>query len=313
MAERVINMDYYTERNGLRHKPEKTYDITTDRYCMLFDCCERYFDNIAWKYPEHCPDNGQIICGLDLVKFSTAMTFEIPTLFKADGIVNKPTINYNAFDDEGVYTDNKYDQYALLDLIELIYANALQIKSDYHSYFNHDHLHFFNNSSAKNSFRHEINNAFATTNLLYELGVDGKVVRLVEDSPVEDSLVDEVSQIEEPGLKELLECAISYHLSPDPSRQKDAVEKIWDALERIKTYYDSDKKNGVNLLLDKMTNNADYKKMLDEEFQNLTDIGNKFRIRHHETNKIDIDDIRYYDYLFNRCLSLLGLAIKFID
>ena len=281
---------------------------------MLFDCCDRYSNSIAWKYPEVCPDNGLLVCGLDLEKFSTAMSFEIPTLFKKDGIISKPVRNHNLFDGEGVYNDDKYDQYALLDLIEFIYANALQVKkNDYHSYFSHYHLSFLSNSSAKSSFRYEINNVFAITNLLYELGTDGKVVRLVEDSPVEDSLVDEVAQIQESGLKELIESAISYHLSPDPRRQKDAVEKIWDALERIKTCYDRDKKKSVNLLLDKMTNDADYKKMLDEEFRDLTNIGNNFRIRHHETNKIDINDIRHYDYLFNRCLSLLGLAIKFID
>ena len=61
------------------------------------------------------------------------------------------------------------------------------------------------------------------------------------------------------------------------------------------------------------------------EFRALTDIGNKFRIRHHETNKVDIADIRninlisyiadirYYDYLFNRCLSLINLAVQYLD
>jgi len=45
----------------------------------------------------------------------------------------------------------------------------------------------------------------------------------------------------------------------------------------------------------------------------LTSIGNKYRIRHHETDKIDITDVRYYDYLFNRCLSLIALAIKYLQ
>lgn len=49
------------------------------------------------------------------------------------------------------------------------------------------------------------------------------------------------------------------------------------------------------------------------EFRALTDIGNKFRIRHHETNKVDIADIRYCDYLFNRCLPLINLAIQYLD
>lgn len=49
------------------------------------------------------------------------------------------------------------------------------------------------------------------------------------------------------------------------------------------------------------------------EFITLTVIGNNFRTRHHETNKIDITDIRHYDYLFSRCVSLIALAIQYMD
>ena len=57
----------------------------------------------------------------------------------------------------------------------------------------------------------------------------------------------------------------------------------------------------------------DFAELFNTEFRILTDIGNKYRIRHHETNKIDIIDIRYYDYLFNRCLSLIALAIQYLE
>ena len=44
-------------------------------------------------------------------------------------------------------------------------------------------------------------------------------------------------------IKELLEEAILDYKIPNPSARRDAVEKIWDALERLKTYYTSlDKK-----------------------------------------------------------------------
>lgn len=59
--------------------------------------------------------------------------------------------------------------------------------------------------------------------------------------------------------------------------------------------------------------NSDYVDLFNEEFKMLTSIGNKYRIRHHETDKIDITDVRYYDYLFNRCLSLIALAIKYLQ
>ena len=89
-----------------------------------------------------------------------------------------------------------------------------------------------------------------------------------------------------------------------------ATEKIWDAFERIKTYYCwCDKKTSADRLLDLISkNNADYKAMLQEEFSALTKLGNEFRIRHHETNKKDICCNEHYDYLFFRCLSVLKLA-----
>ncbi|MCT0449644.1 hypothetical protein EFK69_10865 [Lactococcus lactis subsp. lactis] len=52
--------------------------------------------------------------------------------------------------------------------------------------------------------------------------------------------------------------------------------------------------------------------LFNNEFRALTEIGNNFRIRHHETNKIDIIDIKYYDYLFNRCMSLIALVIQYL-
>ena len=56
----------------------------------------------------------------------------------------------------------------------------------------------------------------------------------------------------------------------------------------------------------------EYRKLFEDEFKTLTDIGNGFRIRHHETNSINIDDDRYYDYFYLRCLALLSTAVKFI-
>lgn len=53
-----------------------------------------------------------------------------------------------------------------------------------------------------------------------------------------------------------------------------------------------------------------YIDLFDNEFKTLTEIGNNYRIRHHETYKVEITDISHYDYFFNRCLSLMALAIK---
>lgn len=91
--------------------------------------------------------------------------------------------------------------------------------------------------------------------------------------------------------------------------------KIWDAFERLKTFYHPlDKKNSISKIIKDMAHNQeDFTKLFNDEFNNLTAIGNNFRIRHHETDKIDIVDPRYCDYFFNRCLSLIALAIQYLD
>lgn len=305
-------MNYYTERHGLRPSIERTYTITIDRYCILFECCERYFDNIAWCYPEACPDNSSLCCGLDINKFSNELTYDIPTIHKEDGVICKPKITHNIFDTED-HCDN-YDQYALLDLIELIYENSKDIVDrKHHSFFGHDHLYFGNTSKIKKKFVRDINQIFSKTGLLYELTTTGQISRIVENSPVDKTLLKKIDEISEPGLKGLLEMAIAYHLAPDTNRNMDAVEKIWDALERLKTYYGKDKKESVGKLIDNMSDGEAYHRIFEEEFIKLSSIGNDFRIRHHETGKIEITDMRYYDYFFNRCLSLIGTTIAFLN
>ena len=141
-----------------------------------------------------------------------------------------------------------------------------------------------------------------------------EVERIEEAAVLSGKIERDINSVKEAGIKELLMIAIQKHRSPYPDDQKDAVEKIWDALERLKTYYaDRDKKASVTQIVKDMAGgNEEYLSLFNTEFKALTDIGNHYRIRHHETDKIDITDIRYYDYFFNRCLSLLAAAIQYL-
>ena len=111
----------------------------------------------------------------------------------------------------------------------------------------------------------------------------------------------------------MLQEATKYY---EEGNLKIAVEKLWDAFERLKTYYSPtlDKKNSINKIIrDMSNNNAPYREIFEKEFRELTAIGNNFRIRHHETTKIDIEDNRHYDYFYKRCLSLISFAIQYLD
>lgn len=307
-------MSYYTERHSMRAPIEKTYDISIMMYGLLFNCCEKYYNNLAWKYPEQCGD-GYGCSGLDYQKFSDDLNFEIPTLFRNEaGRISIPVIRRNIFvtDDDA----DEYDQYALLDYIELFANNCRDITvGSFHSYYGHYHLTCKTSQNVVADFQAEINGIFAKTGLLYHLSDDLEIERIFENTPLTPGIEATVSTVKELGTRELLQEAISLYKKPYPGCAKDAAEKIWDALERLKTYYfpELDKKKSSAKIVNDMANGKpEFIELFDAEFKALTDIGNGFRIRHHETSKIDITDSKYYDYLFNRCLSLIALAIQYL-
>lgn len=167
----------------------------------------------------------------------------------------------------------------------------------------------------KTPYQTAINASFRKDNIPFQLSDRGLVEIKNEQEVLSPEIIKSVSNISEPGIQELLTEAIEKHMQPTFQAHRDAAEKIWDALERLKTYYTGmDKKASVNKIINDMADGqVDYVTMFNTEFKALTDIGNDFRIRHHETSKIDIIDIRHYDYFFNRCLSLISTAILYLE
>lgn len=300
-------MSYFTERNNMRMPIEKTSTISIIMYSLIMDCCDKYLDNLAWLYPQQCPD-GRGICGLDYKKFSNILKFEIPNLHRG---------NYDRIEAPNEYDD--FDQYSLLDYVEYIAQNIKDITSrDYHSYFCHDDLGFETNPSIKIflQFQNEVNNIFQKTGLLYALTNNREVERIVEFDVLTENIESAVQTVHEKGTKEFLQEAIRFYKSPRQENQHLATEKVWDALERLKTYYSPtlDKKKSVEKIMQAMGNSDEnFINLFNTEFKMLTDIGNNFRIRHHETTKIDITDSKHFDYFFNRCLSLIALAIQYLN
>lgn len=138
-----------------------------------------------------------------------------------------------------------------------------------------------------------------------QIVVDLLEVALSEQASLSYDLVD--FQIDDHEFNKLIEQAFQYYKE---ARIDTATEKIWDAFERIKTFYKQyDKKGSITKLIDIVSkNNAEYREMVEEEFTSLTKLGNDFRIRHHETNKKDICCKEHYDYLFHRCIAVLRLV-----
>jgi len=95
----------------------------------------------------------------------------------------------------------------------------------------------------------------------------------------------------------------------NPKDKQVALEKLWDAFERIKTHFGTNKRESSSTLVDMISSDFD-RDFIEKEFKELTTIGNTYRIRHHEQGKIEIKDIRHIEYLFLRMLALLNLCLE---
>lgn len=294
----------------MRAPIEQTYEIDTSRYAVLFGCCEKYYDNIAWKYPKEC-DDGLGCCGLDKDRLADEMKYEIPGLYINDSRrIDVPRIVATSF--QNGLDDVEFNPYALLDFIEFMYENVRDIVRNH---FHPSRLTILNSRDVMIPFQTDINFCFLKTGLLYELKASGEVERVISHDVVTPDIVKSFLSIKEMGIRELLQEAIKLHRRHDPNAVRDSVEKLWDAFERMKTYYrDLGKKDSAKRIVADMTSGSeDYRMLIEEEFDKLTKIGNNFRIRHHETDKIEITDLRYYDYFFNRCVSLIALAVQYLE
>lgn len=196
---------------------------------------------------------------------------------------------------------NEHKQYTETnDLQDFICRNS--------PYYLFDAIEFFEKYNHTNDFTAQINTILNLNGIAFRLE-NGRIVNTF-DSQINNS---SLAQVQEVGLKELLQEASKYYNEGNLSI---AVEKLWDALERLKTYYSPtlDKKESVERIISDMSiNQAPFKELFNKEFQELTTIGNDYRIRHHETTKTNIEDSRHYDYFYKRCLSLISISIRFLE
>lgn len=295
----------YSERNGFRKNKEKTDKIDLHAYKLLLDCCEKYKSNLTYIFPkkEYHRFTEKTYTIFDETNFINTLKLLIPDLYINEaGKVDLPS-------------EENYNQLALIDYIEFFAQNIMDITVTWNNpkYRDFEYIDCLSTKYITNNFRDEINNIFNLAALTFVLNENGNIERINEWCSFVDEIQKDIEKVNEDGLEELLEEAVKLYKDPNPVSRKNAVEKLWDAFERLKTYYGANKKQSADKLVNSMaTNNEYFLQLFNDEFQVLTRIGNECRIRHHEMDKVEISE-EYYDYLFHRCISLIGLAIKYLD
>jgi len=284
--------DYFSDRERgprARTKPE----VEAPAWGGLVALIESYVSNGGFgiDFPEACPD-GRGPTGTDAHSFSLALRAEIPDI---EWPLRADTVPHTL---------------STLDLVEFCHRHVADpIEGTHHSFFGHSHLSF-DRPKGQADFRDRVNRIFGRNGIAFALEDDGKVLRLAPPI-LDEELRRATFETGDPTLDGLLEVARSKFLSPDPATRRDALEKLWDAWERLKSLEPGmDKKASAAVLLDKAADELNYRDVLEQEATALTKIGNRFRIRHSETTQVEIRTEDQVDYLFHRLLALILLLIR---
>lgn len=248
--------------------------------------------SFGYSFPEECPDGGGNICGCDSNKLSLSLAAEIPGIsLPLDASRMPPTLT-------------------ILDFLEFCHrAIGKPVKTDYHSFFRHHHLHF-EPEEGQTVFRNDIERIFSRNGIAYELRSDGSIVRLAPEG-LRETLASAIFRTGDSELDSLLNTARAKYLNPNLTIRQESLEKLWDAWERLKTIEPGrDKRASAAALLSKAASESTFREALDKEASELTRIGNTFRIRHSETTQVPLGLNEHVDYLFHRLFALIMLFLR---
>jgi len=284
---------YFTDREyGAR--PATIHVVNERLWAGLFSLIQTRIGDGSFgsRFPEKCPD-GYGSCGCDEEAFSRVLGAEVPWIEWPISVNNVP------------------DTPVTLDLLEFC-ARAVgePIQGAYHSYYRHHHLSW-NREAGLARFVADVNLLFRRNAVAYELAADGQARRLLPEA-VANAVGWALFQTGDAETDRLLEAARQRILSPKADDRRDALEKLWDAFERLKTLEPGrDKRAQADALLNRVAApGSGFREALGRESAELTAIGNRFRIRHSETTQEALTSLDQVDYLFTRMFAFVRMALK---
>ena len=198
----------------------------------------------------------------------------------------------------------------VFDLIEFSYEHVAEPKTygQPHSFFGHSH-YTYDQQEGRRKFEVAVNRLFERNGMVFEMK-QGEVIRMAPTG-LQKALAETIFRTGDKILDDLLETARQKFLNRELKVRRESLEKLWDAWERLKTVEPGkDKKAQATALLDKASNNPSLQEQLKKEARELSEIGNKFMIRHTETDKIPITESPLVDYLFHRMFAFIRLLLR---
>jgi len=281
----------FTERHGAtKPRVAEALDATTRDALLTLIRARMDEEWFGLRFPEKCRD-GHAHAGTDFSKLRRTM----------DG--------YGlAWPREPFANDNLPTDGQVFDLVEFTYEQVAEaLNPEFHSYWSHSH-YTYDQRQGQAKFATDVNRIFERNGIAFELA-EGEVRRLIP-APLHEELARSTVHTGDALLNQMLAAATEKYLHRDPVVRRESIEKLWDAWERLKTIETGqDKKARTAIILDKAANEPAFRDLLEREALQLTEIGNKFMIRHSEVGKVPIAEPRQVDYLFQRLHAAIWLLL----
>ncbi|MBA4418863.1 MAG: hypothetical protein C0392_13295 [Syntrophus sp. (in: bacteria)] len=296
-------MEYFSDREH-KSKPQTLDSVSPRAWGGIVALVQSLISTGAFghKYPEICP-NGNGPTGTDERSFVLALKAEIADIQWPLETERRESggLSWDA-------TPCAPDAMVVLDLIQFCYKTVSKpIQGNYHGYFRHYHLSF-EEEAGKEAFRENINTIFRRNGIAFILENDGSIKRIVPELFKES--ISTHLRTGDAILDNMIDEAQQKFVNPDCRIRREAVERLWDCWERIKTIENpDDKKKSTATLLDKAASEPNTRAVLEEEAKKLTDIGNAFHIRHSEVPQVMITENKIVDYLFYRLFIFIQMLV----
>lgn len=202
------------------------------------------------------------------------------------------------------------DTLLVLDFIEFVHATvAKPVVGKYHDFFNHYHL-TFDQAAGQEDFRVTVNRIFARNGVAFEMTPNGRIERVLPPVLGEE-LKRTLFNTGDRTLDNMLDECRAKFSDPNPLVRREALERLWDAWERLKSLADpSSKKSSVKIILDAITSVPSLRERLEAEATELNSIGNSHLIRHSEVSQVPVIDVDHVDYLFHRLFAMIQLMLR---
>ncbi|MEW5567688.1 hypothetical protein [Rossellomorea marisflavi] len=285
-------MEFFSD-NELGKKELVTEEIGFNVYNAILGLFDKYEINFCKYFPEN-NDKREII-GTNRKALVNDIRGYIPSLENLSAVLEWDVP----------------DKYAILDFVQYCFTKITDIEYDGRDFFGRDTYFTLGTDESKKSFQKEVNQLFERNQIVFYLDDDGSIKRQL---PVEmGNLITNLPvKTNDDNLNELISLAIENIHKPKLHDRTFALEKLWDAFERMKTYYEGmNKKKSVSTLIDNVSKGTDdFKQIIESEFLLLTKIGNDYQIRHFEKGKIKVSEKRHVDYLFYRMINLISLCLN---